>query len=763
LTVKTLQTKCSQLQILAPSGSEEQLIAAVNNGCDAVYLGLDSFNARMKAPNFTAESLDKWTDYCHLFGVKVYVAINTSIKNGEFDDAVKLLKKAYLANADGVIVTDLTLMQIAGSLPKPFEVVASTQLNVHDRYGAEFVKKCGATTVVCARECSVSQIREIASVGINVECFLHGAMCVCQSGQCLMSSMIGGNSGNRGLCAQPCRKYYYCENSYMQGYLLSAHDICSLETMKDLVKAGVSVFKIEGRNRRPEYAAMASRVYRKLFDNNFDTDKNDYSLLAEMFNRGMSENNYLSGANSDIIYSAVQNHSGVTVGKVERGKVASVCALRKGDGLKVFDGNKEVCGGTVLEDGTFVRAQFSDKVSDGMTVNRTTSAELCEQVLSAKRKRDVTLEFIAKVGYEPIIIAKCGEISAEIKGDFAVQQALNNPTTCAEIEKQLRKTGDTYYTITNIILKIDNIFIAKSQLNLLRRQVLELMTQKIVGVYNSRFSSRKNADLSEIELPERIVNQSYNEIEQNSVQPEHAVCAVCYNQEELFNASKKADCLIYKPDNVDAQVFSVAEKYGAYVDLPSFSDLQYVENLLKNQCVGIVCNNVGQVEFARQKNIKYVAGGGLNLFNDRMINTFNDARYFVYSRELSLNEISSFCNKNGLTFVDGRLPLMQLCHCPYKVAVKSNCSDCKAKTELVYKDELGNKFNIKRRYAGRCVFELFNGNKLSVVNKLKTGGRYIIDYDENVMEHYVRLNKGIVDGFSESKQYTKGRLYSKVN
>ena len=223
----------SKIEILAPAGSEEQLIAAVNNGCDSVYLGLGNFNARMKAPNFTEENIKGWIDYCHIFGVKVYVAINTSLKNSEFAEAVRLLKEVYDKNADGVILTDLALIEIAAQLPKPFEVVASTQLNVHDEFGVRFVKKLGASTVVCARESRIEQIKEIAATGITTECFIHGATCVCQSGQCLFSAMVGGNSGNRGLCAQPCRKLYSINDSPMK-YFLSARDLCGLNIAKKL-------------------------------------------------------------------------------------------------------------------------------------------------------------------------------------------------------------------------------------------------------------------------------------------------------------------------------------------------------------------------------------------------------------------------------------------------------------------------------------------------------------------------------------------------
>lgn len=753
--------KATNYTILAPAGSVEQLVAAVNNGCDAVYLGLDSFNARMKAPNFTLDNLPEWVNYCHLFGVKVYVAINTSLKNSEFLSAIKLLLGAYKCNVDGVIVTDLALMRIAGSLPKPFEIVASTQLNIHDKYGAEFVKKCGATSVVCARECSLNDIRQIASVGMDVECFLHGAVCVCQSGQCLFSSIVGGNSGNRGLCAQPCRKFYRSDNG-KSGYLLSARDMCSLDTARDLTNAGATTFKIEGRNRRSEYAGLASKVYRQLFDSNdLSADSDDYTLLAEMFNRSMSSNRYLYGKNSDIIYPFAPNHIGVDVGIVKRGGVQTDKDLYKGDGLKVFDGNKEVCGGVVSEDGSgFVKAQFSGKVADGMRVCRTTNTKLCQDVLSTIKKLPIDIEFTAKVGNQPSLTVKCNGAEYCEKGNYLVEKAQNIAVDCDEIAKQLQKTGETHYTISDIIIDIDNIFLAKSQINALRRNALDGLTAELINKYNSRFDNRKDFDFSLKAILNRFSDAILNS---NSVEQD-ALAVICFDKAQL-EAAAISNCrhLIYKPKSLDAVSLNEAVLFGAFVDLPSFVDLDYIKNAIGGMDIKLYCNNIGQVEFARRNNIGYIAGGGLNIFNDYIAAEFSDAQAFVFSRELTLNEIAQFKNKNGLIFVDGQIPLMQLVHCPYKVAYDCSCSKCKDGNQLVYRDEFNNSFIINRRQSDRCLFELINGKKLSVVNRLKSVGRYMIDYDSDVLKHYININDGIDDGYIEPQPYTKGRLYDRIN
>ena len=736
-------------EILAPAGSIEQLIASVNNGCDAVYLGLDGFNARMKAPNFTRENLATWVDFCHFFGVKVFVAVNTSIKNNEFQSAVEMVDFAYNNNVDGVIVTDLALLKYCGSLSKPFEVVASTQLNVHDKYGAQFVKDLGATTVVCARECTKEDIAEIASVGVKVECFVHGALCVSQSGQCLFSSIIGGNSGNRGLCAQPCRKKYFCQNAGgASGYLLSTKDFCGLDVAKEMFDLGVSTYKIEGRNRRPEYAGMASKVYSELFADKFQRHPKQDLQLTEMYNRGnFVYRGYFDGDNGEIVYPKQQNHIGAKVGVVQGKGFVSTVYVAKGDGLKVLDKGVEVCGAIATSSGKgFVTAEFSGKVKNGMEVRRTSSVDLCSLVLQAKRKVPCAMFFHAKIGKPQVLKVATNNVIVEVQSEEITQKALSKPLQIDDIKQSLAKIGDLQYSITDIVVDIDDIFVAKSQINALRRQALELLTQQVVAQYNKQFQTRTTKGF----VPTEVVPM-----------PKGNNClAVTTTQKERVEALQGvADFVVYKPAIINKT--HLETQSFCYVDLPPFCNLQHLEaSLCPNN--GLVCHNVGQVQFARQHNIAYIAGSGLNVFNDGMAQTFADAKTFVYSHELSLAEIDSFKRKNGLTFVDGEIVLMKLVHCPFKVAVGSSCDKCKGAKPLEYLDELGNKFVIKRRIDKSCSFEVVNGKKLSVVGKLNKGGRYILD-DGSALDHYLALNQSKPSNYQETQQYTKGRLYKKIN
>ncbi len=740
-------------EILAPAGSIDQLMAAVNNGCDAVYLGLDSFNARMKAPNFTAQNLRQWVDYCHFFGVRVYVTVNTSIKNTEFRRAAETICVAYDCFADGVIVTDLALLRYAATFPKPFNVVASTQLNVHDRYGAEFVKNLGADTVVCSRECTYEQISEIASTGIKVECFLHGALCVCQSGQCLFSSIVGGNSGNRGLCAQPCRKLYKSNvGKYTDGgYLLSTKDMCGLDSAQKLLESGATTFKIEGRNRRPEYAGATSKVYSELFANNFNRTDEQFNLLAEMFNRGnLPSCNYLTGQNDGLIFPDAQNHIGVHVGSVKNGCVDCFVSLKKGDGLKVFDGGREFCGGVVLEDGIgIVRAQFSGSVKNGMTVHRTTSTELCSQILSARRRLPLKLKFTAFCGEPCRLTLTSDGISITVKSEEKVPSAISRPTTKEDFVAQLEKIGDFLFELTSIDVECGEVFMPKSQINALRRDGLSLLASVIIGTHHKKFVDRTSSD-APIPTKSGVVANT-----------KPCLAVLCRTREEVDSCRDVAEYVLYKPNFIDAETVANLPS-NCYVDLPPFCDCHYVKKLLDAQRFGIVCNNIGHVQLAREMGIPYVAGFGLNLFNDEIVAEFSDADSFLYSQELTLSEISAFQNKSGLVFVDGKISLMKLVHCPYKVVFGGSCAQCKAEKQLVYTDELGNSFEIVRRKANKCNFELYNGNKLSVADKLSVAGRYCVDCDEKVVAHYANLNKGIFDGYVETKNYTRGRLYKKT-
>lgn len=784
----------TEYEILAPAGSKEQLLAAVNNGCDAVYLGLDGFNARMKAPNFTAENIAEWVDFCHLYGVKVYVTVNTSVKNEEFDGALATLFAAYKANADGVIVTDLALLAIAGRLGGNLDVVASTQLNCHDEYGARLLQSLGATTVVCARECSLDEVKRIAQTGVKVETFIHGALCVCQSGQCLFSSLVGGNSGNRGLCAQPCRNFYRA-NTGKSGYLLSTSDLDGRREYKDLLDAGATVFKIEGRNRSAEYAGVCSAAFRQLFETG-NLARETAADLAEVYSRGeMKYLPYLDGRNDGIIYPSHPRHAGRKVGVVKHGRIVADVAAIKGDGFKVFDkSGNEVCGAVALTSGQNAEAKFSSKVTDGMIVCRTSSIELSTRVLAARRTIDCTGVFVAAVGRKAILTLKNDDVCVTVESEQILEEARTTATSDEEIVKQLQKTGDSHTTISDIVVKNDNVFIAKSQINDMRRRAVAEFEKAVVANYNARFAERDDVTLKSLQTmaetllePEHTVIDVIAEAAQAKAdgqaavgknipcmrktaseshrEERYSVAATCFAAQDVETAKESGVAtVIYKPEFISEETLSATDGTFVYLDLPSFADLNYLSGFITGKNIGIVCHNVGHVGFAREHNLPYILGRGMNVFNDYMLALFSDRDGFVFSYELTIAECSRFAAKDGYVFVDGEYPLMQTVHCPFKVAASSTCAKCTASKGLTYTDERGNDFTVVRRKCGRCCFEVFNGLSLSALGKISRCGRYLVDFDADTVKHFVTLNSsGRDDGFRRNEKCTSGRLFNKIN
>ena len=288
------------IELLAPAGDFESLKAAVQNGADSVYFGSDLFNARAFARNFNLNDLQNVIRYAKIRGVKTYLTLNTLIKDNEFEDALLLAKKVYEFGIDAILVQDLGLaMKLIKAFPD-LPIHGSTQMTVHNLNGALKLQDLGFKRVVLARELSHNEIDYICkNSDIEIECFIHGALCICYSGQCLFSSIVGGRSGNRGKCAQPCRLPYSLVkrdknnncSTIQNGYLLSTRDLCTLEELGSFISSNVTSLKIEGRMKGPEYVATVTRIYRKYIDiakskPNYQVNESDKIELLQVFNRG---------------------------------------------------------------------------------------------------------------------------------------------------------------------------------------------------------------------------------------------------------------------------------------------------------------------------------------------------------------------------------------------------------------------------------------------------------------------------------------------
>ena len=353
-----------KIELLSPAGNMLCLEAAIQNGADAVYVGLNRFSARANAENFTLEELKAAIDYAHLRNVKVHLTLNTLVKNEEFNNIIEYITVLYEHGLDAVIVQDLGLAKFLIKHFPDLPVHASTQMTIHNLDGVLEAKKLGFSRVILSRETSLSDIEHICKYSnIEIEAFIHGALCISYSGQCLFSSLVGSRSGNRGKCAQACRlPYELLENNKVidKGYLLSPRDMCGLEYVPSLIEAGVSSFKIEGRMKNPEYVAIVTRIYRKYIDMFLNTPTH-YEILAEdkktllqAFNRGGFSTGHLSSdCNKNLIFKDKPNNMGIYIGHISNyNKNKGIITLKLNESLSIRDGigiDGEDCKYTVSE------------------------------------------------------------------------------------------------------------------------------------------------------------------------------------------------------------------------------------------------------------------------------------------------------------------------------------------------------------------------------------------------------------------------------
>ena len=336
------------IELLSPAGNFECVRAAVQNGADSVYFGSNIFSARAFANNFGLDELEKAITYCKLRGVKTHLTLNTLIKDDEFEDALNLAKQAYSFGIDAIIVQDLGLAKALISLFPDLPIHASTQMTVHNLNGALELQELGFKRVVLSRELSANEIEYICkNTDVEIECFVHGALCISYSGQCLFSSMIGGRSGNRGKCAGPCRlPFELLENNKKidSGYLLSTRDLCGLDFIPFFIKTGVKCLKIEGRMKSPEYVAIVTNIYRKYIDlalsnEPYVVDKNDKKELMQAFNRGMSSAGHLENKpNRNLVFKENPSNMGLPLGIVQKyNKQKGHITLKLKENLEIGD------------------------------------------------------------------------------------------------------------------------------------------------------------------------------------------------------------------------------------------------------------------------------------------------------------------------------------------------------------------------------------------------------------------------------------------
>ncbi len=481
-------------ELLVPVGNYESLVQAINFGADAVYLGGKKFGARAYADNFSLDELANATKLCHLYGVKIYVTVNTLIYESEVDEVLKYIKELHKMGVDALIMQDIGLINLVHQTLPNLEIHASTQMHNHNKYSIDFLKDLGIKRIVYARELSLDYINDI-DTDIEKEVFIHGSLCISYSGECLFSSMILDRSGNRGECAGMCRlPYELYENNQkvntLGKYLLSPKDLCSIGDFKKLMDSNIKSFKIEGRMKSPLYIALVTKIYRSLMDkyiNNEElkVDEDDFFNLQAVFNREYTKG-YLFNE-KDIMNIYKPNHIGVYIGKVieiNKNKIA----IKLNNELKQFSGirfnNSDL--GLIINymydkhDNLINKGNRNDVIylDNKINLQELDDVYLTNPVIELNdnitKKININMEFKASLNNYATLKVTDGENEVLVSSEDLVEKSINSPITKERIKESLSKCGNTPFKVNNININIeDNLFIRINTLNELRRMALE--------------------------------------------------------------------------------------------------------------------------------------------------------------------------------------------------------------------------------------------------------------------------------------------------
>ncbi len=704
----------TKTQLLSPAGNKQSFFSAINNGANAVYLGLTDFSARKNAENFTLDNLKFFVDYAHAFDVEVHLTLNTLIKNNEIDKFFDTAKQAYLCGVDAFIVQDVFLGKTLRQLCPNIKLHLSTQAGVNNVYGAEFAKQNCFDRVVLSRETSLHDIKIISEI-IETEVFVQGALCTCFSGQCFFSSFVGGNSGNRGLCKQPCRQLYQINNN-PYSYAISLSDLSVGEKIFDLIDAGAVSFKIEGRMRRPEYVASATKYYRDILDGN--KLGNDFSLLRRAYNRG----DYTLGlgfTQNNIISDKVQNHLGEKIGVITnvKGDCITIKSSHKpciNDCMKILSNGIEVGNATVksinkTKDG-FI-ANFNGKANVNDVVNITTDITANNRLMQAVKKLDLHISITFCQGDVIKATATVKGKTVTLQSDFLLEKSVNNPITVEEIRQNFNKVDIFPFNIIFDQIITDNVFILKKTLNEFRRNFFEKIWKEITV----------NDIRTIVNLPKQ--NSINEKVSKNT---QIAVIAENFN----FCKNTNIDQAIFFPKDYQKanynlffeQCKNVKEKY---LFIPPFICQEEIEKLddIVKPFDGIYFDNLGGFELAKKWNKKTFVGLGLHIFNDNDIEFVkNNADRYVISKELTNNEIIGLTANDGFVNCFGSTQIMNLIYCPFH----HNCNDCQYKHPSFLTDKSGRSFTLVRyKVKNDCRFAVYNCKTL--LTNLIDGKNLFID------------------------------------
>lgn len=738
-----------KVELLAPVGSIESLYAAVQNGANAVYLGGKLFNARQYASNFGFEELKEAVEYAHLRGVKVYVTANILVDNSEMEEAIDYIKFLYETDVDAIIIQDLGLAYLIREILPSFSLHGSTQMTINNLSGAVFLQKIGFERVVLARETPIEEIKYIHENNpIELEGFIHGALCVCYSGQCLMSSLIGGRSGNRGKCAQPCRMTYTIVNQdgkviskeWDKKHILSPKDLNTLDDLEQIVNAGIVSLKIEGRMKRSEYVATVVNNYRKALDSGSKTltleNKQD---VAQIFNRGFTKGLMFREFGRDFISYDRPDNRGILIGKVTKVDKYKTYVLLKdnveaGDGLEFETFSGEYKGITVPFDGKKGSTLKLDKMGNVLKdslVYKTSSISLLKKAKFSyeenKIRNPIDMEVTLNISENPkLIVVDRGKIVIK-SSDIKVEKGENITLTEEKIVEQLSKLSDTPYYLNNININLEEgAFLPIRVLNHLRREAVEDLNN-----LNKNFNHRKPIDEDQYER----IKEKFFIFDNKNKAPERKI-SIKVNSLNQFNQLNldKLDRIylgfyeglnevVDRLKNREKEVYIWTDKILYQKDLDR---LEKIIKPLENIIDGVSVSNIGTLQYIRERfNFKIHGDIGLNIFNSFTIDFLKEIGLvsMTLSPELNINQIKKISQRTATSLesiVYGYLPLMVTKHCPMALikGCKDNrgCKSCNFSKGYGLKDRKGFVFYMDRKEGFSTIY---NSVPIVVLDSLK--------------------------------------------
>lgn len=585
-------------ELLAPAGSYPIMKQAFQAGADAVYLGGPLFGARAYAVNLTEEELLHGIEYAKLHQKKLYLTVNTLFKDEDIDRLFAYLRPLYEAGLDAVIVQDLGVLRMIRSMFPEMELHASTQMSVTTPYAAGLLQKMGVSRIVPAREIGIEEIRLIKEeTGVELEIFVHGAFCYSYSGYCLLSSMIGGRSGNRGRCAQPCRQQYTLPDG-RTGYYFSPRDLCALESVPELIEAGVDSFKIEGRMKKPEYVIGTVEAYRRAIDAYCEQKEiwlnEERDRLADLYNRGNFTEGYFHMHNGPEMMAMERNHhNGIRLGVVR-----SICDnqvgielcrdLNRGDILEIRTESSdiEITSGTDGRSGetVFLKGKQLRYIHPGNPVYRTRNCRLCDELLcnNASRvlKEKINVSVTLKKDLSAMIKIACRGQAVTVRGGM-VTAALQQPLTREIILEKIGRLGDSPFVIASVEIDMDeNVFYPMKGLNQLRRQALAELEQQCY------LTGRRIVPKPESGMPD----SGYEQGKAGRQEPYAPKLALGISTKEQFAVGIEAECV----DRIDleAECFTIQEleellcsirQHGkkGYISLPRILHMEFCKEVIK--------------------------------------------------------------------------------------------------------------------------------------------------------------------------------------